>query len=240
MDAVGTPGVNAVRLREQRLELGVAYSPTDRWTLSALLPLVRRDLRFVNLGREVRLGAGDVDLRARAVLYRDRALAARHLLSAVFGFTAPTARVRRDQAGQALPLEFQAGTGSWDPMLGLSYSRFADPWSVNVTAILRVPTGRDGFRVGPSAQFAATTQLQPWDAFGVRFGALVRVDGVTVENGQDDPDSGGVIAYATAGLIVSPVPDLILQAGLSVPVIKALRGEHREGVALQAGVSLDL
>ena len=69
---------------------------------------------------------------------------------------------------------------------------------------------------------------------------LLRVDAVSRESGGREPDSGGAIVYATMGLVASPATDLILQAGIAVPVVNALTGQHREGLAVNLGVSLDL
>jgi hypothetical protein len=71
-------------------------------------------------------------------------------------------------------------------------------------------------------------------------GGMLRVDAVSREAGQHEPDSGGAIVYATMGMVASPVTDLILQAGLAVPVVNALSGQHREGLAVNLGLSLDL
>jgi hypothetical protein len=240
-DGVGTAGVDALELRELRLELAAAYSPTRWLTLSLLAPVLRRDVLYANLARSVSWDMGDLDMVARAVVFRDRAFAPRHLLSALVGLEVPTARAQRDGQGQVLPLELQPGSGSWDPSLGLSYAHFADPWSVYVSSVLSLPTrGFDDSRGGASWRTVAEFQVQPTNGFGIRMGGLVRVDAVSQENGAAEPDSGGTIAFGTMGLVASPTPDLIFQAGIAVPVWNALTGQHREGLALHLGVSLDL
>ncbi|MEZ4327816.1 MAG: hypothetical protein R3B40_21535 [Polyangiales bacterium] len=240
-DGVGTPGVDALELRELRLELGAAYSPRSWLTLTVTAPLLRRDLTFANLARDVSWNFGDMTVLARGVLFRDRALAPRHLLSVQAGLELPTARAQRDASQQVLPLELQAGSGSWDPSIGLTYAHFADPWSAYVSSVLSVPTrGFDRSRGGASLSTVVNLQVQPSAAFGIRAGALVRVDATSREGGRVEPDSGGVIAYLTMGMIASPVTDLTVQAGVSVPVLNDLRGQHREGLAVNLGVSLDL
>ncbi len=240
-DGVGTPGVDALELRELRVEVAAAYSPTSWLTLSLLAPVLRRDVLYANLARSVSWDFGDLDFVARAVVFRDRAFAPRHLLSTLVGLEVPTARAQRDRQGQVLPLELQAGSGSWDPSLGLSYAHFADPWSVYVSSVLSLPTrGFDDSRGGASWRTVADLQVQPTNGFGIRMGGLLRVDAVSRENGGPEPDSGGAIVYATMGVVASPATDLILQAGIAVPVVNALTGQHREGLAVNLGVSLDL
>ncbi len=244
-DAIGTEGVDGLQLRELRLDLAAAYSPADWLTLSVLAPLVRRDVRFTNLARSVSWNLGDIELNVRGVLYRDRRFAPRHLVSAMAGLKAPTAPARRDPFGQLLPLELQAGTGSWDPSLGVTHAFFADPWSTFISSILTLPTaGFGGSRGGVSWRTVANVQLQPSDAFGIRAGAMLRVDAVARETRQEgqgvEPDSGGAVVYATMGAVVSPATDVIIQANLAVPVVNALRGQHDEGLAVSLGVALDL
>jgi hypothetical protein len=69
---------------------------------------------------------------------------------------------------------------------------------------------------------------------------MLRVDATSREGGQREADSGGAIGYATMGMIASPATDLTIQAGLAIPVLNALSGQHREGLAVNVGVSLDL
>ena len=240
-DGVGTPGVDGLELRELRVELAAAYSPTSWLTLSLSAPMLRRDVLFANLARDVSWNFGDMEFIARGVLFRDRRLAPQHLLSMQVGLELPTARAQRDMFNQVLPLELQAGSGSWDPSVGLTYARFADPWSAYVSSVLSVPTrGFDRSRGGASWRTLVNFQLQPSRAFGIRAGALLRVDAVSHEGGQQESDSGGAIGYATMGFIASPAEDLTLQAGIAVPVLNALQGQHREGLAVNLGVSLDL
>jgi hypothetical protein len=66
-----------LELLEHRFELGVAWAATDRWVLSAMLPLTQQRVSYPNLAEERRFGLGDAELRARAVLYRDRQLTPR-------------------------------------------------------------------------------------------------------------------------------------------------------------------
>jgi hypothetical protein len=240
-DGVGTPGVDSLELSELRLELAGAYSPTRWLTVSLTAPLLQRDILFANLARDVSWNFGDMELIGRAVVFRDRTFSPRHLLSVQVGLELPTARVQRDALGQVLPLELQAGSGSWDPSVGLTYARFADPWSAYVSSVISLPTpGFDRSRGGASWRTVVNLQLQPSSVFGIRAGAMLRVDATSREGGQREADSGGAIGYATMGMIASPATDLTIQAGLAIPVLNALSGQHREGLAVNVGVSLDL
>ena len=242
--ALGTDGVrvpDAVRLRENRVELGLSWAPAYRVVLAATLPLIHQRVRYANLARTERWTVGDLDLRARTVLYRDRRLAPRHLLSAVVGLELPTAPELRDPAGRII-FDLQAGSGSVDPLVGLLYSRFAGVFSAHVTSTLRVPTeGYAATRLGPTAQLSVAGQVQPWTVFGLRASLDGRLDGREVTGGARVDDTGGGILFGTLGVIALPVPrdaDLVVLAQLSVPLVERRRN-GREGGVVSAGVTHD-
>ncbi|MEM1414524.1 MAG: transporter [Myxococcota bacterium] len=241
-DGPNGPIDDAFRLRESRLELGLSWAATDRVVLAATMPLIHQQIAYPNLARDRRWAAGDLDLRARVVLFRDRQLAPKHLLSGVVGLELPTAPALRDPAGRVL-FDLQAGSGSVDPLVGLLYSRFAGITSVHLTTTLLMPSeGHARRRLGPSWQASVTGQVQPWSAFGFRASLDGRLDGREAESGQRDGESGGAILYATVGAVALPVPadaDLVLMAQVSVPVVQRLRGGHDEGLVLSAGVTHD-
>jgi len=239
-DRLGEPGVNAIDLSEERIEASVSYSPTTRYSLSLSIPTVHRRVSYVNGAEDALWSLGDMELRFRAFVYRDSDRAPRHLLATLVGIQLPTAPLDRDSNGQVLPLELQAGSGSFNPIAGLTYGFFADPWSFSAVSAVVVGTpGRADVRVGTSWRTTLRAQLQPWSAVGFLLGADLRLDGRTLEGGETDPDSGGFIAYLTGGLVVSPATDLILSATVSYPTINALYGHHEEGLALAIGCMYD-
>ena len=48
-DSIGETEVDRLTLSEQRMELAGAYSPTDRFSLSLMMPLVHRYLRALDV-----------------------------------------------------------------------------------------------------------------------------------------------------------------------------------------------
>jgi hypothetical protein len=105
---------------------GLSYGLTDDLTISAELPLVRRD-RI----REGDAATGAVDARGTSqgvgdlsLLFKYRGAHGAHWgLALLGGIKAPTgATHRRDLAGDRFETEHQPGTGSWDPIAGLAFS----------------------------------------------------------------------------------------------------------------------
>lgn len=227
-------------LVERRVELGVAWSPIARLTLSLGLPLVSRRARFPNLAEERSLGLGDVDLRARVLLFRDRELSPRHLFAAVMGLELPTA-VRSAGPHDDDP-EHQPGTRSWDPIVGLTYGHFAGAWSTHVLAVLLTPTseGIADVRGGLSLRTSLRAQWQPWTVAGFALGTDVRIDGRERRESIRDDRTGGTVIYGTGGIVLAPTDDVVFDLRLSLPVWQRLRGGHVEGVVAFAGVTFDV
>lgn len=239
-DAMGEPGVTEVTLRELRTDLALAYAPTRNLQLSLTAPLLLRQATYVNLGQDRVTSLGDVELRARTLLFRDRNFAPRHLVELRAGLKVPTAPQLHNDQDQALSSNVQPGTGSFDPLLGLSYAHFRAPWSGYVSLIGALPLGGyDGMTPGASLKSTLAVQYQPLNLLSFRAGLDSRLDGVSTQHGLAEPDTGGFISFATAGLLLSPTQDLVVHAGVAWPVVQALLGYHRETPLASIGVTRD-
>lgn len=243
-DAVGREGVNRVELSEQRIELALAFAPTDWLMLSASLPILRRQLDYTDLAREGFVGIGDSEVRARLFVFRDRDLAPRHLIALVGGLKLPTGPLRTSQVGGPNP-ELLAGTGSFDPLVGATYSWFAEPWSLFVSEMLFIPMRSSrGLRVGTSWRGTHTAQLQLYEWLAVRLSAETRLEAKTTYGTGDASvnvaDTGGFILFGAPGVVLSPVDDLVIQLAVHIPVVNALVGTHEEGAIFELGAALDL
>lgn len=240
-DTIGEANVDQLQLAEQRLELSAAYSPTDRWTFSMMMPVVHRFVTAVNLAEADIWAPGDLEFRARAVIYRDRTFAPRHLVALIGGLEFPTSSVERDAEGVPLPLEFQAGTGSWDPIAGASYTMFSDPWSLYLSSVAIFPTeGTADTKAGISFRQTALGQYQPWRFLAFQLGAEFRLDGPGYVAGVRDPNTGGHITYGTLGIIAMPHDKVLLHLTAAVPMIQRLDGAHEEGLAVTGGLIYEI
>ncbi len=240
-DRIGEENVDQLLLSEQRLELAGAYSPTDRWTLSLMMPLVHRYVTAVNLAESDIWAPGDLEFRVRAVVYRDRSFAPRHLIGLIGGLEFPTSSIERDTEGVPLPLEFQAGTGSWDPIVGASYTMFSDPWSLYLSSVAIFPTqGTADTKAGTSFRQTALGQFQPWTFLAFQLGAEFRIDQPGFIAGVRDPNTGGHITYGTFGIVALPHDKILLHITVAVPLIQRLDGAHEEGLAITGGLVYEI
>ena len=195
------------------MELAGAYSPTDRVSLSLMMPLVHRLVTEVNLAEADIWAPGDLDLRVRGVVWRDRKFAPRHLVSLIGGLEFPTSSIEYDANGVPLPLEFQAGTGSWDPIAGASYTMFSIPGRcTSRRSRSSRPKGPRDTRASTSFRQTLLGQFQPWSFLAFQVGAEFRIDRPGYIAGVRDPNTGGHITYGTLGLVGLPHDKIMLHA----------------------------
>jgi hypothetical protein len=239
-DSIGEPGVDETDIVELRADLSTAWSPRDDLALVVTMPLVYREVTDASLAVDRSWGPGDLELRGKFFVYRDRALAPRHLLAVIAGLKLPTAPFRRDAEGELLPLEAQAGTGSWDLLVGPSYALFEGSFSLYASVQANLPLlTSDELEPGASLRATLAPQLQIVESLAVRGAIEARGDRASEEDGEVDPNSGGFVMLAGADLLVSPLLDLTLAAGARLPVVQALRGFHREGPVLNLALNYD-
>ena len=240
-DSIGESDVDLLTLSEQRMELAGAYSPTDRVSFSLMMPVVHRLITEVNLAEASIWAPGDLDLRVRGVIWRDRKFAPQHLVSLIGGLEFPTSSIEYGENGVPLPLEFQAGTGSWDPIAGATYTMFHDPWSVYVSSIAIFPTtGIADTKASNSFRQTVLGQYQPWRFLAFQTGVEFRIDGPGYISGVRDPNTGGHITYGTLGIVALPQDKFMIHATAALPIVQRLDGTHREGFAFTAGLVYEI
>ena len=139
--------------------LGYSYGLTDRLMVSVLLPfVVRTGIREAGghhseggephheegeganetVDRGDTAGIGDLNLFGQYRFYgQDTGLQA----SLLSGLKTPTGKTgERDDQGELFEAEFQPGSGSWDPMLGLALSQAQGRWSVAGNVLYTIAT----------------------------------------------------------------------------------------------------
>jgi hypothetical protein len=238
---VGQDNVDALRLREARMDLGIAYAPLPWLFLSATLPLQAREVRTVSLARERGWGVGDVEVSAKAFLFQDKQFSADHLFSVLAGVKLPTAPEVRAADGTLLDLDTQLGSGSVDPLAGLAYQHFRGDWSFLASATGFLPTrGVLGFRAGASLRTTLAAQFQPSARWAVRMGLDGRLEAQGDINGEKEEDGGGFIAYASPDVLFSPATDIVVAAGVRVPFLNALHGRVAPTPIAMLSVAYDL
>lgn len=212
-----------------RSALAVSYSPASLLTFGALVPMVALWSRGPGRARRHALGLGDAEFLARAVLYRDRRFAPRHLLGILGGIKTPTGPRLDDGAGYPTD-DDQPGSGSWDPFAGASYSYFGDALALFASASYRYTTvGWHGYRRGPLLGATLMAQVQPRRFLALAGSLDLRFSEADVDgDGARVADTGGTVLSVGPSVLLSPRPDWLLRLSVQVPIAQFLNGSQKE------------
>jgi hypothetical protein len=243
--------------------LGLAYGISHRLTVSAELPYVRRDdLREgthahaggIALNGVEQLGGvagiGDMSLLAKYRLTGER----RAGFALVGGLKLPTGGThQRSRDGERLETEHQPGTGSWDPLLGVTAAMPLGAVTLTASALYQFSRrGAQHTRLGNRLQGGlalshrfgqpphqhgeahsrhhgdeldehAEKPAPSWDAF-VELGG--EWEGRQTVDGEVEAGSGGKWAYLAPGLRYNAASGWSAAAALALPVWQRIRASH--------------
>ncbi len=155
--------VDGTRVDERRLGLRAAYAPVRWLSFDVRWRVAHQQLDAPNLARLRRFSVGDPIVGARAVVFRDRWVMPRHVLSVDGAFFIPVGHSRADVR---MPAAQSADIGAGGPQgrLGLAYRWVRGIASLDLRAAVRIARG-EVVALGSSALMA---QLHP--AFALALG----------------------------------------------------------------------
>lgn len=236
-------GDDDAQIWDQRLVLGASVAIEDVALLSAALPLAWRETLDASLARDTSLGIGDLDLRVRVVVLRDRAFAPAHRLLLELGSRLPTAPLLCRADGTRAPLASQLGTGAFEPLLGLAWLSVIDDTSLSLSIQGAFPmTGFEGWRNGAALRTALAAQWQPLLELAVRASLDARLEAPSGLEAQR-PSGETFLLHAGGGVVVAPTSDLVLHVIVRVPVLglhDSTHGARWDGVTVEGGFALDV
>jgi hypothetical protein len=239
-DSIGRPGLDETQFSELRAEFSTVWAPAESLVLMVQVPILYRDVHDASLARSQAWGLGDIELRVKWFIFRDRAFAPRWLLAWIAGAKLPVAPWHRDARGERLPLEAQPGSGSLDLVAGPSLSFFSGALSVYLGAQWSEPLAtRAPLDPGSSLRgsLALQYQLATWAA--VRAAADGRWARASHESGERDPNSGGYLLLAGADALLSPSGESSVLLGFRLPAYQRLTGAHDEGPSVNVALLYD-
>ncbi|MBI5342765.1 MAG: hypothetical protein HZB63_05540 [Deltaproteobacteria bacterium] len=150
---------------ERTVFFGAGYGLTEDFSLGFHIPyVVRRGIREGHMMEdgtpEVHVhgdseGIGDLSLFGMYRFARQEKAGAD--LSLLFGLKMPTGTTReKDLSGARFATEFQPGSGSWDPLVGLSATRRWGPASLDASLLYAIATkGAQGTDLGDMLHYGA-------------------------------------------------------------------------------------
>ncbi|MCB2081695.1 MAG: transporter [Rickettsiales bacterium] len=147
---------------------GLMYGATNNLTLMTMVPYIHKSMQsLTRMGvrfRTASQGLGDIKLSGVYTLYpsgdhQGHHHHAPHQMLLQLGASLPTGSItKRDGTpvgpNQKLPYPMQLGSGTIDPILGITYSGRQDDWSwgSQTNATLRFGKNNEGYRVGNQYQ----------------------------------------------------------------------------------------
>jgi len=160
---------------------GAMYGASEDLTLTAMLPYVHKSMNH-ETGGGMRFetsseGLGDAKLGGIYNLYNNH----NENLNLSFGVAIPTGSVdERDNtpamANAKLPYPMQLGSGTFDPMLGITYTNSLQDFSYGVQAgtTQRLGKNSEGYRLGDEYNLTGWVATEINDVFGASYVLMAR------------------------------------------------------------------
>lgn len=201
-------------------------------------------------------GLGDATLYGQYRFLHDES-ADRHL-SAITGMKLPTGDTDiRANEGYLLAAHHQAGSGSWDPLLGLAFTQGTGRWSFDANVLYLF--ANDGIRDSNLGDVFNYNAAVSYRLLGARGEGAAHQDGVAhehpttldlileangdfreevVENDLVDPNTGGNLVFLSGGARLAWGHSWAATLSVGAPVLEDLNGIQSEPVMrLLFGVS---
>ena len=220
----------------------VMYAPTDKLTLMALLPYVRKEMNHVAVDAapfaERTGGIGDIELRAMYSVYETNEPRQWFLVNGGVGL--PTGSIDAKMSGMRLEYPMQIGSGTFSLLPGLTYLGQALPWgwAADFSSTVRLGLNDNSYRLGNRYQLGASITRQLENSVSVSGGARGEVwkniDGSdslldpTDEPTKDPNLQGGKRLSALLGITVHPEKWILrgqhFHVQAEVPLVQSLDG----------------
>lgn len=229
----------------RQISLNIATGITDNFTLAAQLPYIERtniveahhdeddgETEIEKLGDAE--GIGDARLFGQYRFIKNESK--KHSAAAIFGIKIPTGNTNERSSEEKYEAELQPGSGSWDPFVGLAYSKQLNKLEFDTNATYQLVT--EGTQDTDLGNFVGVnTALSYRMKSGhdhhdkhsyLQWDLIVELNGEWREkediDGATNDDSGGLVVFASPGVRVSSNNGLSAALALGVPVIEDLNG----------------
>lgn len=233
--------------------LGLSYGVTDRFQLSAIVPLVSR--RGIAEGELEEPGEAEVEVLGNSFGFGDITIQGQyHLLSADHGFAdialnlgvkLPTGETNElEDDDSRFETEFQPGSGSTDILFGGSIGKSYGKWSINADAEYTLASeGSQDTDLGDTiAAGAALSYAFPFNA-----GASLSLSGELLFQDQQretigdesDVNSGGTQVFIAPGLRYNSGKNWSVFGSIALPIHENLNGiQNDTDYRLATGVTI--
>lgn len=137
----------------------------------------------------------------------------------------------KNSAGERVEPSATAGSGSYDGMLGLAYSRFlTSRLTFDASAQYTLRTEADDFKLGDRIDagmafaYRFTKDIEKFPQVSAFAEANVRHLVKSEDDGERDPNTGGTVLFLTPGVRVGFTKNLSFTVSAPLPVVQDLNG----------------
>ncbi|MBI2986529.1 MAG: transporter [Deltaproteobacteria bacterium] len=227
------------------------YGATRDLTLGVTLPIVQKHLEFSTSSgtKTIRSsGLGDLSLVGVYRFYRRDVSRATTQFSLIGGVKAPTGSTSQSDRDapllpgnnrKRLPKPLQPGSGSWDGVLGVAAFQNLDRLSFYGSVQGKINSEHDNFRFGNNLHYDFTVDYVTLQERNLFF--VLELNGISSgrneENGRNLRNSGGHTLFVSPGVEYLPLPYVILESSVQIPIVQDSNGRQPEKrVSLVFGV----
>ncbi|RMH02817.1 MAG: transporter [Nitrospirae bacterium] len=217
----------------------LAYGVTRDLAVFGIVPYHEKRLELTTASGRVRRGDsgfGDITFLTRYTLLAIDRLGDTRRFAPFVGLKMPTGDDNQVDSLGRLPQLLQLGSGSWDPIIGTSFTWQTFDWEFDAAVQYQVKTKANNFEFGDQARADASFQYRLWPPtlgsgapaffYGVIESNLIYA-GKNRVGGTIDPNSGGTTWFLAPGLQYV-TRRLILEAIIQLPVLQDLNGTALE------------
>jgi hypothetical protein len=217
---------------EHRLVTSVAYGLRRDLSLSALLPVVRRELES-DAGDERNSGLGDLVLLAKYQTYKKNWKRGAAHVALIGGLEFPTGETDARGAGGRLAPSLQAGQGAWSPFVGVSGNASFNRLRFDAIAFYKLNTeGSQDFERGDFLSLETDVAYRflhakyPKATASAKLGLQWRHQGSAQLDGSRLINSGSDELILRTGLTWHPAPRWDVTLALDLPLYQDYGGEQ--------------
>ncbi|WKZ32722.1 MAG: hypothetical protein QY316_12555 [Thermodesulfobacteriota bacterium] len=179
-------------MRMQKISLVGVLPVTERLQLMAAVPYIINDMDMrrrsamgmtMDMTMDTVSGIGDISFMGLYTLYTDAPIRPGHRLVAGLGIKTPTgATSERTASGNLVHAMMQPGSGSWDPLFLLSYTRGLYPLVLQANLFHQLTTeGNNGYEFGDKTTLDLIARYQASNYINVG----LELNGIHAERDRD-------------------------------------------------------
>lgn len=231
--------------------IGFAYGLTDKTQLSAYLPFITRDA--IREG-ELELGVAEVHTLGDSSGTGDAVIQLQHQFwsqseaqaSVIVGIKTPNGDTDENKLdGTKHGAEFQPGSDSWDPIIGIAYSRQMGQFGFDSSLhYVLVNEGTQDTDLGDIVDYDISVSYQlnggehhqhdtiDTDHTDINWNLILELNGETRQkaeaNGVESEHEGGTLVFISPGIKVSTSNGISGYLSAGIPIVENLNGQQSE------------